>query len=248
MVALLASGLMLTAPSSAQLSGNIITIGDSITAGLAGSASGRITCAALGGAQVAADRQRDCRGNGQRNIGGWQPQLANATGVSVFNFGNSGEVTAEMLARINQHLAAQPSQFVLILGGTNDAIFDTPTGTTMANLNAMISAVRASQRTPIIGTLSPLIGGNERISSRNAQVLILNALIRALPDIEVADHYAALVDNWGQNTSGDFIHLGPIGNQIVANTWLDAINQSITSSTSNDTVLAPITNLLLSDD
>ncbi len=217
------------AVSHAQTFGDVLTIGNSLTAGQAVSSGGVITCAALGGAVIAADRQSSCRGNGQRNVGGWQPGLANAIDTNVFNFGNSGELTSQLLSRLDSEMNVRNSQFVLILGGTNDAIRGPATSVTISNLQAMIARVRARNRTPIIGTLPPLLGG--RFAGSNARIVAINAQIRQFEDVEIADHYAALVDSWSSHTSGDFIHLGPSGNAIVAQGWADAINRSIATPT-----------------
>ena len=228
--------------ANAQLEGNVLAIGDSLTAGLARSSSRQITCASLGGAVIANNRQRTCVGGGQRNVGGWQPALSQALELDVFNYGNSGEVTSEMLARLSSHMASTSSQFVLILGGTNDALFGVPQAQTIANLKAMIELVRGAGREPIIGTLPPL---GSVFVSRNANIISINAEIRAFDNIQVADHYALLVDNWAQSTSGDFIHLGTQGNSIVAQEWQRAIRASVEPRSA---AVAPVINLLLSND
>jgi len=230
--------------ASAQIEGDVLTIGDSLTAGLMRGGGRPITCAALGGAVVASNRQRSCVGRGQRNVGGWQPELAVALGTGVFNYGNSGEVTSEMLARLTSHMNRTPSRFVLILGGTNDVIFGVTRAQTISNLTAMIELVRDADRVPIIGTMPPLLGGV--FASRNPGVISINNEIRAFANIEVADHYSLLVTNWAQNTSGDFIHLGAQGNTIVAQEWARAINAA--SQPDRPNAIAPVVSLLLSDD
>jgi len=233
-----------SASARAQIEGDVLTIGDSLTAGLVRTSRGRITCIPLGGAVIAANRQRTCIGSGQRNIGGWQPELSQSLGIGVFNYGNSGETTPEMLARLNSHLARTPSQFVLILGGTNDAIFGVPQAQTIANLSSMIDMVRNAGREPIVGTLPPLVGSVFR--ARNANVLRINEEIRTFENIQIADHYSLLIGSWAQNTSGDFIHLGTRGNRIVAQEWLRAINAALERD--EPLTIAPIINLLMSED
>ena len=126
--------LSVVANAQQNTSTDILTMGDSITAGLAGNQFGVIRCAALGGSIVAASNQRSCRGNGQQNVGGWQPILRNLTGSNTFNFGNSGELTIEMVNRFQSALAQRPSKYVLILGGTNDVIRNVPRSQTIANI------------------------------------------------------------------------------------------------------------------
>jgi len=222
---------------------DILTIGDSLTAGLARSSGGVITCAALGGAVIAPDRQGTCKGNGQRNIGGWQPELANLTAVNVFNFGNSGELSAQILARLDREMNARDSGFVLILAGTNDAIRGPSVDVIAANLSSMVARVSARGRTPVIGTLPPLLGG--RFAAVNARVIAINNKIKQLEGVEIADHYAALLERWSSNTSGDFIHLGVNGNTIVAREWADAIRRSLVEPTKPAAALVPTINLVL---
>lgn len=104
----------------------------------------------------------------------------------------------------------------------------------------MIELVRDAGREPIIGTLPPLLGGIR--SSKNANIILVNEQIKAFKDIPVADHYSVLIDDWPQNTSGDFLHLGTLGNQIVAEEWERALK-----STQKPTVVGilPAINLLL---
>ena len=203
---------------------DILTMGDSITAGLFNTGS-RITCAALGGAVIAANNQRSCKGNGQEGVGGWQPRLKSLANSSVYNFGNSGERTSEMLPRFGSHLAARNSTFVLIMGGTNDVIAGIPTSTIIANLTSMINTAKSNGRTPIIGTIPPL--SNSIFNGLNGKVVELNNAIKGLSDVLIADHYSVLASNWGAHTSGDFIHLGNLGNQRVADIWFAKITEAL---------------------
>jgi len=167
--------LISSAPGHAQIDGAILTIGDSLTAGLARTRGGTITCAALGGAVIPANRQGTCRGRGQRNVGGWQPGLQALTGSDIFNFGNSGELSTQIFGRLSTELNARPSRFVLILAGTNDAIRGPDVDVTVANLKRMVDLVKAADRIPVVGTLPPLLGG--RFASSNARVLAINEQI-----------------------------------------------------------------------
>lgn len=240
--------LLINATANAQqnTSRNILTMGDSITAGLAGNRSGVIRCAALGGIIVAANNQRSCRGGGRQNVGGWPPILRNLTGSNTFNFGNSGETTAEMVARFQASLAARSSRYVLILGGTNDVILNRPRAQTIANIQRMITATRAANRIPIVGTIPPLLLG--QFASINPRVVALNTAIKAIENVEIADHYALLVANWGANNSGDTIHLGTLGNEIVARSWFNAIERVNQPEPEPEPItISPVINLLITD-
>jgi len=234
-----------TVNAQENTSTDILTMGNSLTAGLAGNQFGVIRCAALGNIIIAASNQRSCRGNGQQNVGGWQPILRSLTGSNTFNFGNSGETTAEMVNRFQRDLAARPSKYVLILGGTNDVIINRPRSETITNIQRMITATRTANRIPIVGTIPPLLFG--RFASINSRVIELNAAINALTDVEVVDHYAVLVTNWGAHNSGDTIHLGSSGNQIVAQGWADAIERlrQPPEPERPPVAVAPVLNLLI---
>jgi len=240
---LLSAAMLHSSAAHAQenTSNEILTMGDSLTAGLFGNAFGFIRCAALGNIPIAADNQRSCRGDGRINVGGWQPILKSITGLNSFNFGNTNDNTAEMVNRFQSALAQRPSKYVLILGGTNDVIQNRSRAETIANIERMIRETRAANRIPIVGTIPPLLFG--RFAFANSRVEELNDLIRAIPDVEIADHHAILVTNWAAYHSGDTIHLGPGGNQIVAQGWADAIARV----NEPQVILAPIIDLLLSD-
>lgn len=234
--------------AQAQNYGDIVTIGDSLTAGLAGTSGGVITCAALGGRVIAADQQRTCRGDGREGVGGWQPRLKSLTNASVYNYGSSSETTGEMLARLPGHLAARSGEFVLILGGTNDMIRGVSVSQVISNLSAMIQRSLDSGRVPIIATAPPLIGG--RFNSSNSRILQLNTEIRKLPEqfegLQLAEIYNQVVGNWGSLNSGDTIHFGSNGNSVVADIWFSAIEE--TREVENMPMsLAPILQLILGD-
>ena len=235
-----------SASAQQNTSNDILTMGNSITAGLSGTAGGTIRCAALGNIIIAADNQPSCRGNGQQNVGGWQPILRSLTGSNTFNFGNSSEITAQMANRLPAALSARPSKYVLILGGTNDVIRNRSISESIANIQRMIDASRAANRIPIVGTIPPLLLG--RFASINSRVLALNAAINAIDGVEIADHYEVLVTNWGAHNSGDTIHLGPSGNQIVAQVWAAAIERANQVGTgAGASAVGPILDLLMGD-
>ncbi len=239
--------LLVSLNLKAQVTGDVISIGNSLTAGLQGDSRGVITCAAQGNRVVRADDQPSCRGNGVDGVGGWQPRLKSLLEVRVYNYGNSSEVTSQMAARLPGHMTSRSSQFVLIMGGTNDVIRGVSRSTIIANLSTMVRAAYSDGRVPIVATVPPLIGG--RFNSSNGGIIQLNAEILTMtndfPELVVADMYSLLEPNWAQNNSGDTIHLGALGNQIVADAWLAAIQKAVTPEPSVD--ITPILQLLLDE-
>lgn len=231
--------------AKAQLTGDVLSIGDSLTAGLNVTSGGLITCLPLGGAVLDPIDQPACIGGGQRNIGGWQPELSRALAVGVFNYGNSGELTSQMLNRLNAHMSRTPSQFVLIMGGTNDVIVGVSQSTILSNLEVMINFVRAAGREPIVGTLPPFL--NSRFAALNPTIVSVNNQIMSIDGVRTADHYSVLVGNWGQNTSGDFVHLGPQGNSVVSQEWGRVISVALESEFNVSRLVPAIILLLLND-
>jgi len=229
--------------SNAFAQSGVTALGDSLTAGLTNDGGGRITCLALGGITIAADAQRTCLGGGRANQGGWQPLLSSLVNSDIYNFGNTDETTDEILARSIQNISSRATNVVLILGGTNDIIRNVPRSTIIQNLQGMINNAIATGRRPIIGTIPPLVGS--RFADRNSALLALNEDIRNLESVEVVDLYEALIDNWAQHNSGDFIHLGTSGNQVVAQSWANTI---LNPESDTDINISPIVNLLLLND
>jgi len=234
--------LLLTQISGALGASDVTALGDSLTAGLTNDGRGRITCLALNGITIPANAQRTCRGGGQANTGGWPPLLSTLIGATIYNFGNTDETTDEILARSIQNISAQDSDIVLILAGTNDVIRNVPRAQIISNLVSIINNVVAAGKRPIIGTIPPLIGS--RFANRNNAVLALNEDIHSIENVDVADHYNALIENWPQHNSGDFIHLNASGNSIVAQVWAQTINAQPDIEPS---IIAPIINLILED-
>jgi len=219
-----------TLQTGAQTFGDVITLGDSLTAGLAGTRGGTITCAALGGIVIPITEQPRCRGDGREGVGGWQPRLKTLIGGSrVYNYGNTNERTDQIVARLPSHLAARPSQFVLILGGTNDMLRGIPVSAAISNLSRMIRLSRDAGRIPIIATIPPILGGI--FDAVNPRIIELNNAIRTLPeshpDLVVAEIYDQVVGQWSILNSGDTIHFGDLGNRVVADIWFAAIEESV---------------------
>ena len=237
--------LFSSAPALSQEVVEIITMGDSLTAGLSVS-GGNIICRAQGNRIVDPADQRSCRGNGQEGVGGWQPRLKTLTGGQIYNYGNTSEVTAEMVARFNSVLAARNSDFVLIMAGTNDMIFGVSLTAAVDNIETMIQRTLDANRTPIVATVPPLVGG--RFASSNSRILQLNTEIRLLPErfdgLVVAEIYNQTIGGWPNTYSADSIHFNPTGDLLVADIWFAAIEQT---QRNPSTFLPPIINLLLDD-
>lgn len=79
--------------------------------------------------------------------------LSQTLGVPVQNFGESGDTTAEALARINTVIEAKPDVVIVLLGG-NDALQKIPQTITQQNLSYIVSTLRSANiRVVLVGVL-----------------------------------------------------------------------------------------------
>lgn len=227
--------------------GDSVAIGDSLTAGLARIPGVGLVCAAQNNRVVSAADQRSCKGNGKDGVGGWPRFLKSLSDQRVFNYGNSGERTVEMVNRLPSHLNQRSSEFVLILAGTNDMIFGDSTKSTINNISNLVQISLNANRTPIVATLPPLIGGSR--NAVNPRIVQLNQQIRQLPKqfkgLVIAELYNPLIVGWPNRFSADTVHFNTAGNTLVANIWLKAMQSSKRKGVN---ALPAIYSLLLDDD
>ena len=168
--------------------------------------------------------------------GGYQPKLqsllqAAGKDVLVRNYGVRGASTADGVARIDALLDSSSPQFVLILEGTNDLLFFSPS-TVYNNITYMVDATLARGEVPILGTLLPDIRKAEVYLSK--PIVETNTLLRQLArdrGIGLADHYAALIGNW-PNLTYEGLHPNLAGYEVMARTWFTPVHEKIIAMTS----------------
>lgn len=157
------------------------------------------------------------------STGGYPPKLEallNSSGqvASVLNYGLGGEFTNHGVARIDGVLAAQPTDYILILEGTNDALGGVSPETVRFNLNEMINKSRAAGAIPLISTLTPdstPYGAQKHIEDA------YNPMIHALAadtGTTLVDQYGALAPSWS-TWNYDGLHPNDAGYQVMAETW-----------------------------
>lgn len=272
-VSLLALALALgsfSAQSSTSL--EIITYGDSLTAGLSRTSSDVITCPEgvnKGPARfepepepevptegedpvvpvVPEELREGCYGDGAINKGGYQPTLATLFSADGFtplisNYGFSGIRTDQLISRLSGVISTRPNaKYVIIMAGANDAVEGINSSTVLANLSVMVSQVQSRGLIPIISTVTPNIRGIE-FERKAKQYSEAIRGYAATNSILLADSRAALGSDWQNNNSGDGLHLSEIGNTILASLF----NTTLNLKTSQDVIiLVPIYDLLLSD-
>lgn len=80
-------------------------------------------------------------GNGASITGGFVTILSREAGVSIANFGKSGDTTVDAKARLTSVVAAAPTITLVLLGG-NDALQRLPVAETEKNLAAIIEELQ----------------------------------------------------------------------------------------------------------
>lgn len=165
--------------------------------------------------------------------GGYPPKLnsllnENSKPSIVINKGLSGEKTTAGVGRINRVLASTPSNIILIMEGTNDAIYGLSVETTRYNLESMINQSKAAGVTPVLATLVP--------SDKNGSATLIpnywNPMIKSLASstsVPLADQYAAILPSWG-SSNADGVHPNDTGYWTVARTWYNVIAPMISST------------------
>lgn len=232
--------------ASALAQTKVIAFGDSITSGMFRTADNFRICTHNG----ASGTTIECRINGLVNLGGYAPYLANllttedSGAVSVFNWGYSGELTFQMVNRINTVMAATPSDYIAIMGGANDAFANFSSEMVRFNLDQMIASARDRGVTPVVATVTP-----DWIDSvKQLKVIDINTRIRSLleeREVTLADQYERLIGNFTAYHSGDLLHLNDAGNQQLAIEWDKAIREAETAANTSKANLSPIYQLLL---
>ena len=116
----------------------------------------------------------------------------------VHNGGVPGQLTNQILARLQADTLSQPCHTVLVLAGTNDVNSSIPAATTHSNLLNMWNGIVANGQTPVLVTIPPYNG------NFYAQVAALNAWIRgeaAKLKLPLLDLYALVIDP----TTGNYL-------------------------------------------
>lgn len=160
-------------------------------------------------------------GNGcQPPCGGYEPHLyslllADGRTIVLRNYGVGGEYTKNGASRIDGVLSASNPKYVLLLEGTNDALWFSP-GTIITNLSYMIDRIVAHGATPVLATLTP----DHRYNDAKP-ITEINRRIRNLAterNIALADLYAATNAKWSV-LSSDGLHPNLSGYNVLADTW-----------------------------
>ncbi len=199
----------------------VVTFGDSITEGVLGDGSDRVS-------------DRPYPAVLQTLLSPRQP------GVVVVNAGRGGERTDGGVSRMSFVLADERPGFVLIMEGTNDASdqaargpFDP--GAIVANLRTLVQLVKANGSVPILGAIPPNFRPGSSFPNADQARSIIDAVNAMLPG--VADQEGIrFVDTFGAlNDSSlfgppDLLHPNQQGYDTLGAAWQPAVDAGLDES------------------
>ena len=217
----------------------IITFGDSITAGLIETDGPDVECAdgVDTGPSLSGSGNLRCFGNGDEGVGGYQPSLKDSLedlgfDVSIYNFGFSGATTEFMLSELDDTLSDEPSsEYVLLMGGAND-VFDEgiSASTVQFNIQVMVNLICLEDISPVVTTVTRnLISGTfaDRVDDFNDEIEDIDDDFCASRNIDVifADQHSALSSS--SNFGFDGLHLSSRGNENMAEEWFRVLSEEL---------------------
>ena len=130
----------------------------------------------------------------------------------ALNFGVSGETSTDILARVDQ-AASSAAAAVVVMAGTNDfGAADLPYATTIANLTAIITALRAKSKRVLLLTVPPRGHPTSHYFSgaTDARLLRLFAVNTWMKRVASQMRGVTVIDPWGDiadpaSLYGDFL-------------------------------------------
>lgn len=214
----------------------IITYGDSVTAGLINTTNdGESANCAPGvplGLSFSGSGSLRCLGNGLEGVGGYQPELKSSlqelgNEVLIYNYGFSGINTLQMRTLDSGYFTEQfNSSYVLLMGGANDAFQDVSASTVQNNLQDIVNTICRFEMIPVLSAVTKVQEQLDRVQQYNVEILEIttaSSIDCASRDIDVihVDQFNALSNSGGDFTDGT--HLSASGNTKMAQTWFDAL-------------------------
>lgn len=139
---------------------------------------------------------------------------------TVVNEGIGGERTFQGLARIDDVLTTHNAQFILIMEGTNDIIYQYSTETIIFNLGEIIEHSKNFGTTPLIAQLTPRQDFLDNRVKEDVNPAIVN--MAKEKTITCVDQYTEMA----KDKSGymqDTVHPNDEGYELMAQTWYNAI-------------------------
>ena len=104
----------------------------------------------------------------------WPFMLEEETEMQVVNKGIAGDTTSGMMARFYRDVLDEKPTHTIIMGGTNDMVFDIPLSIIRGNLSAMVFQAYHYNIMPVLGIsipIIPFIAKNNFKFTRNFEVI-----------------------------------------------------------------------------
>ena len=142
---------------------------------------------------------------------------AGSGGATVLNYGVCGEDTVSGLSRIGSVLSETSPRYILIMEGANDVIEGISSSATAWDLSAMVNAAESVGTIPIVSTITPNIkGGDHPQIPETYNPEIISTISGS--GTTMVDCYSAVVSNWSALTF-DGLHPNSDGASILAQTF-----------------------------
>ena len=162
-------------------------------------------------------------GYGVRRGEVWTALLKKKFKIEVLNKGISGDTSAGMLSRLYSDVILEKPSYAIIMGGTNDFIWNLSVGQVMANIISMVFQIMHNNIKPLIGLSVPIcvktavdrwgfVGDFENI---NMDLKGLNNSLKNFCknyNIKIIDFYSELKEEYYI----DGLHLNSEGNKKMA--------------------------------
>lgn len=120
----------------------------------------------------------------------WLLQVGNKLGMETVNQGVNGELTKEILMRVNDCIRLKPYA-VIVMGGTNDAYDRLPTNIVIENLQKIIDDLKKAKVPHIFLGIPPIVVGTEIEKILNSYRMRMKQLVQN-ENIQLLDFHAAL--------------------------------------------------------
>lgn len=145
-------------------------------------------------------------GFGATEGAGWVDVLSRDIGEEIINAGKNGDTTQSALARLEDDVLVREPRIVIILLGGNDVLRRVPKGTTLENLETIITRVQAQGAAVVLvgipgNLLDPYDDEYEELAKETGSAFVPNVLNNILSKPELMY---------------DAIHPNDAGNEIMA--------------------------------
>lgn len=120
----------------------------------------------------------------------WLAQVGNKLGMETVNHGISGELTKEILLRVEDVTRLAP-HVVIVMGGTNDAYDRLPTDVVINHLQKIIQHLKTKHIPYIFLGIPPMVVGSEVEKILNSYRIRMKQLVK-IENIHLIDFHEAL--------------------------------------------------------